>query len=253
MVFKWWRDRRRRRWLKQPFPPTWEPHLAALPFFKKLNQGEQQHLRELVHVFIREKSWEGCGGLQLDNHIKVVIAAQACLLILRLDHEWYKNVSSILVYPSAFFNNMPNTGPGGVVGTSNAPHAGEAWLGGEVILAWDSAFAGGRNSSDGHNTVYHEFAHKLDMLDGYADGAPPLGDRAQQKRWAEVLSEHFADLRERTANGRRTVMDSYGATNAAEFFAVATEVFFEKGAQLKRIRPDLYECMAAFYLQDPAA
>ena len=253
MLFKWWRNRRRRRWLKQPFPPTWEPHLAALPFFKKLNADEQQDLRGLVHVFIREKYWESCGGLQMDNHIKVVIAAQACLLILRLDHEWYKNVTSILVYPSAFLNNMPNAGPGGVVGTAEAPHAGEAWLGGEVILAWDSAYAGGRNPDDGHNTVYHEFAHKLDMLDGYADGAPPLGDCEQQRRWAEVLSKHFSHLKKATAAGRRTLIDPYGTTNPAEFFAVATEVFFEKGAQLKRIRPNLYDSMASFYLQDPAA
>ncbi len=252
MLLKWWRNRRRRQWLKQPFPPTWEPHLNALPFFQRLNADEQKHLRDLVHVFIREKNWEGCGGLELDNHIKVVIAAQACLLILRLDHAWYRNVNSILVYPSAFLNKMPSAGPGGVVGTSSAPHAGEAWLGGEVILAWDSAYSGGRNPEDGRNTVYHEFAHKLDMLDGYADGAPPLGDREQQTRWAEVLSEHFAHLRSATAAGRRTLIDAYGTTNAAEFFAVATEVFFEKGAQLRQIRPDLYDCMSSFYLQSPA-
>lgn len=253
MLLKWWRNRRRRQWLNEPFPSTWEPHLTAIPFFQKLNGDDQKHLRNLVHVFIREKNWEGCGGLELNNQIKVVIAAQACLLILRLDHDYYHNVNSILVYPSAFYNNMPSAGPGGVVGTSNTPHAGEAWLGGEVILAWDSAFAGGRNPEDGHNTVIHEFAHKLDMLDGSADGAPPLGDREQQKRWAEVLSEHFAHLRQATAAGRRTLIDSYGTTNAAEFFAVASEVFFEKGAQLQRIRPDLYDCLCQFYGQDPAA
>lgn len=253
MLFKWWRKQRRRRLLKQPFPPTWEPHLASLPFFSRLSDEDQQRLRNLVHVFIREKNWEGCGGLQLDNHIKVVIAAQACLLILRLDHAWYRKVSSILVYPSAFLNNIPNAGPGGVVATADAPHAGEAWLGGEVILAWDSAFAGGRNPDDGHNTVFHEFAHKLDMLDGYADGAPPLGNREQQKRWAEVLSKHFIKLRADADAGRRTLLDKYGATNAAEFFAVATEVFFERGKQLKELRPNLYACISSFYQQDPAA
>ncbi|MBC8405618.1 MAG: zinc-dependent peptidase [Planctomycetes bacterium] len=241
------RNWRRRRWLKQPIPPTWLPHLNGLPFYKQLAVDEQSHLQELVQVFVREKYWEGCGGLDLDNHIKVVIAAQACYLILHLDHDWYRNVKTILVYPTAFLSNMPATGPDGVVGPASAPHAGEAWMSGQVILAWDSAFSGGRNPDDGHNTVYHEFAHKLDMLDGFADGAPPLGSRDQQKRWTEVLSQHFKHLRADTAVGRRQLIDSYGATNPAEFFAVATEVFFERGAKMKKLSPDLFECLEHFY------
>jgi Mlc titration factor MtfA (ptsG expression regulator) len=206
----------------------------------------------MTQVFVHEKNWEGCGGLKLDPSIRVCIAAQACLLILHLDHEWYRKVSSILVYPGAFLSNMPSVGPGGVVRTAETAHAGEAWLGGEVILAWDSAFHGGRNPDDGRNTVFHEFAHKLDMLDGYADGTPPLGNSPQQKEWTAVLTKEFSELCADTTAGRNTLLDSYGSTNPAEFFAVATEIYFERGADMARASPDLYQCLANFYNQNSA-
>jgi MtfA peptidase len=244
---------RRRRILRAAFPATWEPHLQGLPFFHQLTEPEQQKLRCMVQVFIAEKNWEGCGGLRLDNCIKVGIAAQACLLILNLDHDWYRKIPSILVYPSAFRSNLAETGPAGVVGPHTGARAGEAWLVGPIILAWDSAFAGGRDPNDGQNTVFHEFAHKLDMLDGYADGLPPLGTAEQQRLWSTTLGRQFEQLRLKVAQGHHSFLDGYGATNPAEFFAVASETFFERGAQMRQTIPDLYQCLQQFYRQDPAS
>lgn len=253
MPFTFIRNWKRKRILRKPFPPTWEPHLRGLPFFLELNGEEQNNLRGLVQVFLAEKQFEGCGGLKLDNAIRVGIAAQACLLVLHLNHDWYHRVRTILVYPSSFRSNFAETGPGGVVGPPPASaHAGEAWLGGEVILAWDSAFEGGRDGSDGRNPVFHEFAHKLDMLDGYADGTPPLASREQAEAWRIIATESFQALRHHAEARRRTLIDAYGATNPAEFFAVASEVFFEQAPQLKSQEPALYDQLRRFYCQDPA-
>lgn len=247
------RNWKRRRIQKQAFPPTWEPHLRGLPFFATLNGEEQQKLRKLIQVFLAEKHFEGCGGLQVDNAMRVSIAAQACLLILHLDHDWYHRVRTVLLYPSSFRSSFPETSAGGVVGPpSEMPHAGEAWLGGEVILAWDSAFAGGRDGTDGTNPVFHEFAHKLDMLDGFADGTPPLASREQAEAWRAIATQAFQELRGQAEARRRTLLDHYGATSPAEFFAVATEHFFEQAIQLREAQPGLYDQLRRFYRQDPA-
>jgi len=246
------RNWKRKRILKQAFPTTWEPHLAGLPFFAELDGAEQNRLRRLIQVFVAEKNWEGCGGLQLDNSIRVGIAAQACLLILHLDHAWYRRVQSILVYPGSFKSSFASVGADGVVRPADGAHAGEAWLGGEVILAWDQAFSGGRDHTDGRNPVFHEFAHKLDMLDGYADGSPPFSDAERAQAWSALASQDFKELRADIAAGRKTLIDPYGATNPAEFFAVATETFFEQGPQLKQAHPELYRHLRMIYRQDPA-
>lgn len=253
MPFTLLRNWKRKRLLKQPFPPTWEPHLQGLPFFHQLNGEEQNKLRGMVQVFVAEKHYEGCGGQAIDNAIRVGIAAQACLLILHLDHDWYHRVRTILVYPSSFQSSFAETGPGGVIGPpSHAPHAGEAWLGGEVIFAWDSAFAGGRDGEDGRNPVFHEFAHKLDMLDGFADGTPPIASQDQAEAWRVIATQALQQLRTDAEARRTTLLDPYGATSPAEFFAVATECFFEQARKLKETHPGLYEQLRRFYRQDPA-
>lgn len=253
MPFTLLRNWKRKRLRKKPFPPTWEPHLQGLPFFQSLNGEEQDKLRGMVQFFVAEKHFEGCGGQNIDNAIRVSIAAQACLLILHLDHDWYHRVRTILVYPSSFRSSFAETGPGGVVGPpTESPHAGEAWLGGEVIFAWDSAFAGGRDGTDGRNPVFHEFAHKLDMLDGYADGTPPLSSREQAEAWRVIATQALQELRDESEARRRTLLDPYGATSPAEFFAVATECFFEQAVQMRELHPGLYEQLRRFYRQDPA-
>jgi MtfA peptidase len=225
-------------------------------FWSSLNDAEQQRLLQLTQVFIAEKHWEGCGGIQLTDEIQVTIAAQACLLLLGRDHSLYEGVKSILVYPTTVVPpNRPAplfAVPTGPV-NNPSPLLGEAHQGGPVILVWDAILHGARDPRDGSNLVFHEFAHKIDMLDGAADGTPPLPGRRGRKRWAQICSEVFLELRERVERGEPTLLDPYAATNEAEFFAVATEAFFESSEAMEIRHPDLYQLLAEFYRQDPAA
>lgn len=253
MVFSWLKRRRRRKLLTWPFPREWLPHLDALPFYNSLTDRERARLRRDLRVIVHEKSWEGCGGLAVDDEIKVTIAAQAALLLLELDHEYYRRVESILVYPSTFVGPTREGGPGSMVLSSEQPSLGLAFHGGPVVLAWDSAHHGVLNPADGRNLVLHEFAHKLDMLDGFADGTPPLGKREAYESWLETMTREFRKLGEDADKGRRTLLDVYGATRPAEFFAVATECFFEKPRPMENKHPELYGVLKAYYGQDPAA
>jgi MtfA peptidase len=200
-------------------------------------------------VFVAEKHWEGCGGLELTDEHKVTIAAQACILILARDAELYKDVDSILVYPSTVFVPPRHMGffeqPRVMTGANTAIR-GEAMLGGPVVLAWDAVLAGGREEMPG-NVVFHELAHKLDMANGAVDGTPPLPDKHARRRWREVCTKAYARHRAAVELGWPTLMDSYGATNEAEFFAVATETFFTHPAALVLEHPELYATLAEFY------
>ena len=244
------RHARRASLLEQPFPTQWEPYIARLPFFQALDDRGRGRVRDDLRVLVAEKNWEGCGGFTLTDEVRVTIAAQASLLLLNIEHEYYRHVTSILVYPAAY-RTMPQRGADGVVREGQA-NLGEAWRRGPVVLSWDDAKRGALDPGDGHNLVFHEFAHKLDMLDGAADGTPPIADRALFDRWVETMTREFRALREDSARGRATVLDTYGATNPAEFFAVATECFFEKSRQLAQRHPALYELLRAYYHQDPA-
>jgi Mlc titration factor MtfA (ptsG expression regulator) len=253
-MFAWLTEHRRRSILAEPFPEEWLNILSRdMPVYARLTPEEQSQLRDLMRIFIAEKNWEGCGGLTLTDEIKVGIAGQACLLILHFDREIYPNVESILVYPNAFVVNIPNTGPGGVVDESPHGLLGEAWQTGPVIVSWADARSGGMNTHDGRNVVYHEFAHKLDMRDGSADGVPRLEDDARYEEWARVMSAEYADLVKRAEHHQQSLLDPYGAVNAAEFFAVATECFFERSVRMRETHPDLYEVLQGFYRQDPAS
>lgn len=255
-VFRWFRRRRRKKLLAEPFPAAWEAIiLRNVAHDQWLDVEERRHLRDLIRLFVAEKSWEGCGGLVLTDEIRVTVAAQACLLILKLPDDLYRNVHSILIYPSTVV--VPTRRPGGFeIPTrpivENQPALGEAQLRGPVILVWDAVKRMGRHPESGHNVVYHEFAHKLDMLDGRADGTPPLAERSEVERWSQVCSQEYLALRERKALGRDGLLDAYGATNEAEFFAVATEHFFDQPVALHGRHPELYDVLRAFYRQDPA-
>ncbi len=254
-MFGWLTDRRRKRLLDEPFPPGWDAIIDDnFALASRLDADQRQRLRELVQVFVAEKHWEGCGGLELTDEIRVTIAAQACFLLLGREHALYEDVESILVYPDrvvapprarTFFE--PGTLPIDEAGT---PILGEAHLGGPVILAWDDVLAGGRGRGK-RNVVFHELAHKIDMVDGSIDGTPPLPDRADRRTWAEVCSATYLELKDRVDAGKRTFLDEYGATNEAEFFAVATEAFFMRGADLHEAHPELFAVLADFYNFEP--
>ena len=250
-LFKRWSRRTVR---EQPFPDAWQAIIDKnVALFVTLTREEQDELRKLVLCFLDEKSFEGVGGVTVDDEKRVTIAAQACFLLLHRDTDIYPKLDSIVVYPSAYkTKNVESLGWGVVVEREEA-RLGESWDRGIVVLAWDAVRAGTMNASDGRNVVLHEFAHQLDQEDGVADGAPELESREQRKTWAHVLGAEYADLQEHVHVGRRSDIDAYGATNPAEFFAVVTEMFFERGAELKVHRPDLYAQFSTFYRQDPAS
>jgi hypothetical protein len=254
-MLRWLTERRRRRILEAPFPAAWDDHIDRnVAIARRLGAAERARLRELVQVFLAEKHFEGCGGLELTEEMQVTIAAQACVLVLGRDASLYDDVRSILVYPSTV---RPPPRKLGVFEQPRAPIAlglalrGEAILGGPVILAWDAVLAGGREEIPG-NLVFHELAHKIDMADGTVDGAPPLASRAESRRWAKVCTEAFERLRRDVDAGWPTALDPYGATNEAEFFAVATEAYFTRPAELRAAEPALYAVLAAFYRFEPA-
>ncbi len=256
-MFSWLRERRRRKLLETPFPDSWRRVLERrVVHYRYLSDEKQRRLEQMVQVFVAEKNFEGLGGLEMSDEIRVVIGAQACILILELSHDLYRKVDSILVYPGAvqrperlFGRYIQN----GALEQHSTPLLGEAHMGGPVILVWDAVIKGAVHPERGHNVVYHEFAHKLDMLDGAADGAPPLHTREQYEKWAEICSKEFEILSRKAAAGAPTLLDTYGATNPAEFFAVATEYFFDRPVQLRRRHGELYAILAAFYNQDTAA
>ncbi|HSK03673.1 MAG TPA: M90 family metallopeptidase [Kofleriaceae bacterium] len=253
-MLRWLTERRRRRILETPFPEAWDGYIAKnVAIARRLGVAERMKLRELVQVFIAEKNFEGCGGLELTDEMKVTIAAQACVLLLGRDASLYDDVGSILVYPSTVRQPPRRLGlfeqPSAPVGEGLALQ-GEAIMGGPVILAWDHTLASAREEIPG-NLVFHELAHKIDMANGAVDGAPPLGSRAEIRRWAAVCSAAFARLRQAAAAGLPTALDPYGATNEAEFFAVATEAYFTQPGELRAAEPELYAVLAAFYRFEP--
>jgi len=248
------RETRRRVLRAEPFPAEWQRILREnVPLYRRLPAECRDQLHGHIRVFLAEKRFEGCGGLQITDEIRLTIAAQACVLLLGRPATYYPKLSAVLVYPTAYVVRDQTSTGGGMIVDVEQVRAGESWTRGEVVIASDQALAGAANIADGHDVVLHEFAHQLDQEDGSADGAPILATRSAYGPWARVLSIEFADLQERARRGRRSLLNKYGATNPAEFFAVATEAFFEKPRHLKRTKPDLYAQLAAYYRLDPAA
>ncbi len=244
------RRHKRRALLSAPFPPEWIAILTRnLPPYQKLPQQLRRQLHDYIRIFMAEKSFEGCGGLVLTDEIKVTIAAEACILLLNRKSDCYPRLYSVLVYPSTYVTGSHTSLD--LYPTETSVRLGESWHHGAVVLAWDSVKSGGLNFRDGHNVAMHEFAHQLDQEDGRGDGAPILESRSAYSAWSRVFSREYELLRAKTVKGEKDVMDQYGATNPAEFFAVATETFFEKPAQLQKNHPELYHELQGFYKVDP--
>ncbi|MFT5291742.1 MAG: Mlc titration factor MtfA (ptsG expression regulator) [Planctomycetota bacterium] len=248
------RSWRRRRATARPFPNEWDEILVRnFPADAMLPSDDRIELRRRVQVFLAEKNFEGLGGLELTDEVRVTIAAQACLLLLHRGEDHYAGLYSILVYPAAYSAPSRTISSNGIVTEGGQARQGEAWAHGAIVLSWDNVLRGGADPRDGHNVVLHEFAHALDTQDRHADGMPPLPSRSMYAPWVNVLGAEYRQLQDKVARRHRTVLDPYGATNPAEFFAVATETFFEKPRQLKSKHPELYAELAGFYRQDPAA
>jgi Mlc titration factor MtfA (ptsG expression regulator) len=254
MVFGFLKRRRRRDLRAQPIPPAWRSILTRnLPIFRRLPPADQAELLGHIRVFLAEKRFEGCGGLELNDEIRLTIAAQACLLLLHRETDYYPQLSTILVYPSTYLAHGEWHLEGPIWEEGGEYRLGHtARLLGVIVLAWDAAKRGALHPADGQNVVLHEFAHQLDFEDYSTDGAPALATRAQYLAWARVMSSEFEALRAADEAGTPTVLDTYGATNPAEFFAVATEAFFERPSQLRARHPELYAELGRFFRQDPA-
>ena len=241
-----------RRFRRQGLPTHGQSIVSEhLAVWSDLDTDERERLLDITDELLSRKTWEAANGFALDDTIRVVIAAQAALLVLEIGTEHYRGVSGIIVHPSTLM--APGTQAGPVAGTVAADRLAVLGLAqggrGPIALAWDQSLAGAHRSQVGHNVVLHEFAHKLDMLDGSVDGTPVL-PRDLRRDWNRVCTAIYADL---VAGVPRPPMRWYGATNPGEFFAVATEVFFEQGAELAAWEPELYDVLRRFYRQDPAA
>ena len=232
----WIRSWRRRRVRAEPFPEHWRPILAErVPYFSQLPDALRPKVQGDLMVFEREKSFVGAGGFEVTEEVRVVIAAAAVRLVAELDIAAFDRMREIVVYPAAYRHPGSDTV---VLGEVSPWHT--------VVLSWEDVLAGLANPRDGRDTATHEFAHVLDRASGAFNGTPNLRARADYAPWGSVLSAYFLRLR-RNAGKRKTLLRSYGATNEAEFFAVATEMFFERPGVLRRKAPDLYAELGRFY------
>jgi len=248
-LVEWRRERVRRR----PFPQAWRRILRRrVPYLQRLPAPLRQELARHIQVFLAEKPFIGCGGLQVSEEMRVTVAAQACLLLLnRPRPQYFPELRQVLLYPGAFIVDRLHADGSGVLQDRRQVLAGESWQQGQVILSWQDSVEGAAIVDDGRNVVIHEFAHQLDQEKGYANGAPWLGRRDRYPRWSRVMSEEYARLQQQVAMGEPTLIHAYGATNPAEFFAVVSEVFFERAAEMSWVHPELYRELTHFYRVDP--
>lgn len=253
MIFGFLKERHRNRLRTQLFPNEWLKIIQnRVAFLSRLSATDRSELLGHVQVFLSEKRFEGCGGLELNDEVLVTIAAQACLLLLHRKTDYFPRLLTILVYPSTYMVEEQRHVEGPVWEDAKTARLGETGRQmGTMVLAWDAVKSGAVDPSDGKNVVLHEFAHQLDFENYAADGAPELATRKQQLSWREVMRTEFASLRAAEETGIPTLLDTYGATNPAEFFAVSTEAFFERPRMLRAHHPKLYQELQSYFRQDP--
>lgn len=246
--------RRRERLRSEPFPEHWRRIVEVrVPVFSRLSADDQQELLGHARVLLEEKHFEGAGGLLMRDEVRLTIAAQASLLLLHRDTDYFPRLKSIIVYPTGYVTSEPTRDESGIWTEGDESLLGHTQRDlRAIVLAWDEVRAGAADPDDGHNLVLHEFAHQLDFEDGSTDGTPALDSGAQVRSWAQVLGEELETLRRAADAGESTLLDPYGAEDRAEFFAVATETFFERATELERRHPLLYDELRRFYQQNPA-
>ncbi|MCW9029277.1 MAG: zinc-dependent peptidase [Kangiella sp.] len=247
------KKRKRQQVASQPFPKEWRQILRNnLPFFYKMPTDLQLQLKDKMQIFLAEKDFVGRKGQDITDEVKVTIAAQACMLLLNRPTDFYPFLKTIVVYPAAFITRHNRYDASGIQSEEPRVLLGESWNRGQVILSWTDSANGGADFEDGHNLVIHEFAHQLDGESGVTNGAPPLSAEQNYKQWAQIMSQEFQELQRKASTGEQTLLDKYGATNPAEFFAVATEIFFEKPRELKQLHSELYQEFQKYYGINPA-
>jgi hypothetical protein len=247
----WWVERKRQRLRAQPFPANWRAVLQQrVPYVRRLPADLQLRLKQHMQVFLAEKTFIGCNGLEINDEIRVTIAAHACLLILNRPSGYYPNLRQILVYPDSFVVQRDQLDHIGLAHRTREVLAGESWSEGQVILSWQDTLEGAAVVDDGQNVAIHEFAHQLDQESGSANGAPMLGRHAQQS-WSRVLGDEFMTLQARVMRGAPSLFCDYGATDPGEFFAVISEMFFEQPEAMAQEHAALYRELSQFYQLDP--
>lgn len=245
-------ERKRQKIRAQPFPAAWRDILKRrVPYVRAMPADLQLQLKRHIQVFLAEKAFIGCDGLEITDEIRVTIAAQACLLLLNRPRGYYPNLRQILVYPGGFRVQRAHTDETGIAHQGHQALSGESWSQGQVILSWQDTVAGAAEPYDGQNVVIHEFAHQLDQETGVANGAPVLARREQYARWSQVLGAEFNTLQARAAHSHNSLFSDYGATDPAEFFAVISEVFFEQPQRMADEHPALYRELSQLYRLDP--
>ena len=252
-MFGWFKKRRRERITAQPFPAAWQSIIdEKLPYVATLPPALQVELTKLTQIFLAEKHIEGCAGFELTDEVRVTIACQACILLLNSNKEIYPKLKTVLVYETAFFAEREEHQGNGLISFSSSVRAGESWSIGVVILAWEEIERGLRHKHDGYNVIIHEFAHQLDQENETTNGVPVLDHANLYPLWQDVFQEHYELLLKDIQRGRKNVLNNYGGTNPAEFFAVASESFFEESIKLYDRHPELYGVLQQYYKQDPA-
>ncbi len=249
--FKKWQ---RKRLIKKSFSDEQLTILKKnVPYYHSLPTPLQEKLTGLTQIFLNEKKFEGCAGLELTNEIKISIAAQASILLLGMDDlsYFYEDLRSILVYPQKYVAKIKQRNNGIFVEEGYEHRQGEAWSHGYVVLAWDEVQKGASDVSDGQNLVFHEFAHQLDYEYGATNEIGSQNTESTYLTWARVLGREYKNFLSTLKQNQQTLIDEYGATNPAEFFAVVTELFFEKPNELCQKHPQLYQEFTEFYQQDP--
>ena len=253
MIFSLLKERRRRHLQARSFPTQWlEIIRRNVSFFPPLPAADQAELIRHIQVFIAEKRFEGCDGVEITDEIRLTIAAQACLLLLHRETGYFPRLLTILVYPSMYVAEEQRQLHEHIWQEGKMIRMGETGRQlGTVVLAWDAVKSGAADAADGKNVVFHEFAHQLDFENFAADGAPALATREQQRSWHEVMKAEFASLRAADESGIPTLLDTYGATDPVEFFAVSVEAFFERARALRARHPKLYAELQKYFQQDP--
>ncbi len=247
-----WPHYRLRKVLAEPFPTEWRRILQRnLPVYRRMPTDLQLQLKRDIRQFIHEKYFSGHAGLEITDEMRVTIAASACLLILNRKTGVYPGLKYILVYPGAFAVERESVDESGLSRMNYRHLMGESWSAGKVVLSWEDVLRGNRDFKDGTNVALHEFAHQLDHETGSTNGAPLLGSRASYRRWAKVLTNEFEKLQQAAYHGDRTLLDHYGATEPAEFFAVVTETFFELPHLMQQKHPELFEQLQKYYRVNP--
>jgi MtfA peptidase len=250
----WLRERRRRRIRVAPFPASWWPLIArTVPLIHRLPPVDREELGGHTQVLLAEKHFEGAGGLVITDEVRVTIAAQAAFLLLHRATDYFPRLVSIIVYPASYVAPHREQDEAGIVTEGVESRAGESWSRGAIVLSWDDVQEIAVPGHGARNVVLHEFAHQLDVENGPSDGVPLMGDIGLREDWGRVMKREYERLEWDLARGREPSLDPYAATNPAEFFAVATEAFFEEPRAMAEYGPHLYDVLQRYYRQDPAS